>query len=156
MTSRSVTQRLLFPNAFRKPVVAQFDQERASSDGGAVLLKAADQRMGVTKALAGALRDGLDIGRTSCTRFWANQFRVLLTQAAYVLLQELRLQLRGTALARAQVATMRDHLLKLGVQVSVSVRRIVLHLPRSYPHQPRTSQRVPRGLTNASQGRRHE
>ncbi len=76
---------------------------------------------------------GLDIGRTSCSRFWANQFRVLLTQAAYVLLQELRLQLRGTALARAQVATMRDHLLKLGVQVTVSVRRIVLHLARSYP-----------------------
>jgi hypothetical protein len=30
------------------------------------------------------LHDGLQIGRTSCCRFWANQFRVLLTAAAYV------------------------------------------------------------------------
>jgi hypothetical protein len=29
----------------------------------------------------------LEIDRTSCTRFWANQFRVLLTAAAYVLMQ---------------------------------------------------------------------
>jgi hypothetical protein len=192
---------LLFPDTFLKPVVAQFDQDLGSSDGGAVLLKAADRRLGVTRTVAESLRDerdpervvhdledlvaqrvftlacgypdandaarladdpvhkllldreyerwycprgdtenrikelfyGLDIGRTSCSRFWANQFRVLLTQAAYVLLQELRLKLRGTALARAQVATLRDHLLKLGVRVVVSVRRIVLHLPRSYP-----------------------
>src|SRR5580658_3076599 len=34
----------------------------------------------------------LDIDRTSCTSFWANQFRVLLTAAAYVLMQELRLR----------------------------------------------------------------
>jgi len=33
----------------------------------------------------------LEIDRTSCSRFWANQFRVLLTAAAYVLMQELRL-----------------------------------------------------------------
>ena len=33
------------------------------------------------------LRHGLD--RTSCCRFWANQLRVLLTAAAYVLMQEL-------------------------------------------------------------------
>jgi hypothetical protein len=32
----------------------------------------------------------LEIGRTSCSRFWANQFRVLLTAAAYILMQELR------------------------------------------------------------------
>jgi hypothetical protein len=36
------------------------------------------------------LHDGLQIGRTSCCRFWANQLRVLLTAAAYVLMQELR------------------------------------------------------------------
>ena len=34
----------------------------------------------------------LEIDRTSCTSFWANQFRVLLTAAAYVLMQELRLR----------------------------------------------------------------
>ena len=39
----------------------------------------------------------LEIDRTSCTGFWANQFRVLLTAAAYVLMQELRLRAAGTA-----------------------------------------------------------
>jgi hypothetical protein len=32
------------------------------------------------------LHDGLQIGRTSCCRFWVNQLRVLLTAAAYVLI----------------------------------------------------------------------
>ena len=35
------------------------------------------------------LHHGLAIDRTSCSRFWANQLRVLLTAAAYVLMQEL-------------------------------------------------------------------
>jgi Transposase DDE domain group 1 len=77
------------------------------------------------------LHGGLEIGRTSCTRFWANQLRVLLTAAAYVLMQELRLRAARTALARTQVTGLRDRLLKLGVRVVVSVRRIVLHLPTS-------------------------
>jgi Transposase DDE domain group 1 len=79
------------------------------------------------------LHDGLQIGRTSCCRFWANQLRVLLTAAAYVLMQELRLRAARTACARTQVTGLRDRLLKLGVHVVVSVRRIVLHLPTSSP-----------------------
>ncbi len=79
------------------------------------------------------LHDGLQIGRTSCCRFWANQLRVLLTTAAYVLVQELRLQAARTACARTQVAGLRERLLKLGVHVVVSVRRTVLHLPTSTP-----------------------
>jgi len=78
----------------------------------------------------------LEIDRTSCSRFWANQLRVLLTTAAYVLLQELRLRAAGTDCARAQVGTLRDRLLKLGTRVMVSVRRIVVHLPASFPLQP--------------------
>ena len=79
------------------------------------------------------LHDGLHIDRTSCCRFWANQLRVLLTAAAYVLMQELRLRAARTACARAQVTTLRERLLKLGVHVVRSVRRIVLHLPMSTP-----------------------
>jgi hypothetical protein len=78
----------------------------------------------------------LEIDRTSCSRFWANQFRVLLTAAAYVLMQELRLRAAGTACARAQVCMLRERLLKLGARVRVSVRRIVVHLPASFPFQP--------------------
>jgi hypothetical protein len=81
------------------------------------------------------LHYGLQIDRTSCTRFWANQLRVLLTAAAYVLLQELRAAAAGTACARAQVSTLRERLLKLGVWVERSVRRIVLHLPQTAPWQ---------------------
>jgi Transposase DDE domain group 1 len=79
------------------------------------------------------LHDGLQIGRTSCCRFWANQLRVFLTAAAYVLMQELRLRAARTACARTQVSGLRERLLKLGVHVVVSVRRIVLHLPTSTP-----------------------
>jgi hypothetical protein len=79
------------------------------------------------------LHHGLQIGRTSCCRFWANQLRVLLTAAAYVLMQELRLRAARTACARLQVSGLRERLLKLGVQVVVSVRRIVLHLPTVTP-----------------------
>ncbi len=48
-------------------------------------------------------------------------------------MQELRLRAARTACARAQVTALRDRLLKLGVHVVVSVRRIVLHLPTSTP-----------------------
>ena len=79
------------------------------------------------------LHHGLEIDRTSCSRFWANQLRVLLTAAAYVLMQELRGAAAGTDCARAQVSTLRERLLKLGVWVQRSVRRIVLHLPQYAP-----------------------
>lgn len=61
---------------------------------------------------------------------------MLLTAAAYVLVQELRWRAHGTALARAQVGTLREAMLKLGTHVVRSVRRVVLHLPRAYPHLP--------------------
>ena len=79
------------------------------------------------------LHHGLEIDRTSCTKFWANQFRVLMTAAAYVLMQELPLQAARTACARAQVWTLRERLLKLGAHVVASVRRVVIHLPASFP-----------------------
>ena len=80
------------------------------------------------------LKHGLEIDRTSCTSFKANQFRVLMTAAAYVLMQELRLHARRTGCTRAQVNTLRLRLLKLGVWIEASVRRIVLHLPISTPY----------------------
>lgn len=79
------------------------------------------------------LHDGLQIGRTSCGRFWANQLRVLLTAAAYVLMQELRRRAARTTCARAQVPRLRQALITIGVHVVRSVRRIVLHFPRSHP-----------------------
>jgi hypothetical protein len=82
------------------------------------------------------LHYGLEMDRTSCSSFWANQFRVLLSAAAYVLMQELRLSAAFTDCARAQVWTLRERLLKLGAQVVVSARRVVLHLPSSFAFLP--------------------
>ncbi|MCP9448548.1 MAG: transposase [Nitrospira sp.] len=79
------------------------------------------------------LHDGVGLDRTSCSRFWANQFRVLLTAAAYVLLQELRRRAVGTTRATAQVSTLRERLLRLAVWGKGSVHRLVLHLPRFAP-----------------------
>jgi hypothetical protein len=80
------------------------------------------------------LKDALAFGRTSCTRFWANQLRITLTAAAFVLCQELQLRADRTALRGAQVPRLRQALLTIGVQVVRSVRRIVLHFPRSHPN----------------------
>ena len=79
------------------------------------------------------LKLDLEIDRTSCTRFLANQLRVLMGAAAYVLMQELRLKARRTGCGRAQVSTLRLRLLKLGAWVESSVRRIVIHLPIGTP-----------------------
>ena len=49
MTEDSTQQSVLFPELFDKPVIAQFDQPHGSSDGGAVLLKACDDRLGLTE-----------------------------------------------------------------------------------------------------------
>jgi hypothetical protein len=74
--------------------------------------------------------------RTSCHRFVANQFRLLLSSAAYVLVQGFRrTALRGTELAEAQVGTIRLKLFKVAARVAVTVRRVVFHMSSSYPYQ---------------------
>ena len=57
MTTDTAPQTVLFPDLFDKPLFAQFNQEQASSDGGAVLLKAAERIYGLVKAFAGCLFD---------------------------------------------------------------------------------------------------
>src|SRR5437764_5763006 len=57
MNEHTTTECLLFPGIFERPVVAQFDQSQGSSDGGAVLLKAADRGLGLTAALVACLKD---------------------------------------------------------------------------------------------------
>ena len=57
MTTDTVPQTVLFPDLFDKPLFARFNQEQASSDGGAILLKAAERIYGLVKAFAGYLVD---------------------------------------------------------------------------------------------------
>ncbi len=79
---------------------------------------------------------GLFADRTSCHRFLANQFRLLLSSAAYVLVQALRREaLSGTELARAQVTTIRLKLFEVAARVRVSARRVVFQLAGGYPYR---------------------
>lgn len=72
--------------------------------------------------------------RTSCHDFVANQFRVLLSAAAYILIETLRREgLADTELANARVDTIRNKVLKIGARVVCSARRIVLHFAGGYP-----------------------
>jgi len=59
----STTQCLLFPEIFPKPVVTQFDERQGSSDGGAILLKAADRHYGLITCLASCLQDERQPGK---------------------------------------------------------------------------------------------
>ncbi|MCY3019791.1 MAG: IS1380 family transposase, partial [Planctomycetota bacterium] len=81
------------------------------------------------------LKTDLKMDRTSCHRFVANQFRVFLHAAAFVLHSHLRRNLKGTSLEHAQACTLQRHLLKLGVRVRETVRRVWLHFASSCPVQ---------------------
>jgi hypothetical protein len=74
-------------------------------------------------------------GRTSCHRFLANAFRLLLHHAAAILMKVLQIALSGTGYAKAQVNTLRVRLLKVAARVVVSTRRIWFLLPTSFPLQ---------------------
>jgi DDE family transposase len=75
--------------------------------------------------------------RTSCHRFEANQFRVFLHSAAYVLLDTLRREvLKGTPWARATMETLQLRLLKLGARIQECTDRITISLPSSCPVAP--------------------
>ena len=63
MTDDTTTECVLFPELFTKPAVLKFDQRQGSSDGGAVLLKAAERRYELIAGLAGCLEDKRQAGK---------------------------------------------------------------------------------------------
>jgi hypothetical protein len=71
--------------------------------------------------------------RTSCHRFLANQFRVLLHAAAAVLMGTIQKAAQATPWCKAQAGTIRLRILKVGARVVESVRRVWLHLSTAYP-----------------------
>jgi hypothetical protein len=77
---------------------------------------------------------GLFSDRTSCHYWWPNQFRLLLSSCAYVLLEALRrLGLKSTELARAQVGTIRLKLLKIGAVITRNTRRVRIWFSSAFP-----------------------
>jgi hypothetical protein len=74
--------------------------------------------------------------RVSAETIRANQLRLYLSAMAYVLVSGLRrLGLQATELAAAQAQTIRAKLFKIGAQIRITVRRVRLSLPTSYPWQ---------------------
>jgi hypothetical protein len=81
------------------------------------------------------LKNALQADRLSCSSYTANFFRLLLHSAAYRLMYELRDRAckYSEILGRSQFDTLRLRILKVGVLVKRSVRRIHLRLPRAFP-----------------------
>ena len=78
---------------------------------------------------------GLFADRTSAATMRANQLRLYFASFAYVLMHALRrLGTPGTELARAQCTTLRLKLLKVGVRVRITARKVWLSYAQSYPY----------------------
>ncbi len=72
--------------------------------------------------------------RTSCHKWWPNQFRLLLSSLAYSLIETIRrVGLAGTKMARAQAGTIRLKLLRIGAVILRNTRRVQFHLSSACP-----------------------
>jgi len=79
---------------------------------------------------------GLFADRTSAHYWWPNQFRLLLSSLAYLLMDGIRrLALKNTELAHAQMTTIRLKLFKIGAIILRNTRRIRFLLSCAYPYQ---------------------
>ena len=79
---------------------------------------------------------GLFADRTSCHAWWPNQWRLLLSSLAYVLMESIRrLALIGTELAHATCGTIRLKLLKIGAVLLRNTRRVRFLLTSAYPYK---------------------
>ena len=73
--------------------------------------------------------------RTSAATMGANQLRLYLSSAAYMLMHALRrLGLKDTPLARAQCQTIRLKLLKIGARIRLTVRNVWISMSEAYPY----------------------
>jgi hypothetical protein len=73
-------------------------------------------------------------GRTSCSNFTANAFRLMLHALAFALLSMVRDHLAGTDLVKCTIGQIRVQFLKIAAIVEESTRRILVRLPKGHPH----------------------
>lgn len=74
--------------------------------------------------------------RTSCHDWDPNQFRLILSSLAYILMDTIRrIALQKTQFAKAEINTLRLKLFKIGAVVIRNTRRIKVLLSSSYPYQ---------------------
>lgn len=104
------THAIRFSRQGRRRVEADFGGGRTVSDGGLLAVREVDRRTGLPASLAACLSDPRQPAtiQHDPSTMLANQFRLLLSSAAYVLMRTLRRTvLVGTGLAKAQVTTIR-------------------------------------------------
>ena len=80
-----------------------------------------------------SLKDDLAMDRTSCCSFLANQFRIIMTLAAYALMMTVSEHATTVDLQRATMGTLRIRLLKIAVRIKSSVRRVLLEFTGHFP-----------------------
>ena len=82
------------------------------------------------------LKLDLNSDRTSCHSWWPNQFRLLLTSCAYILMDSLRrIALKNTELKNSTVGTIKLKLLKIGAIIKRSQKRIKFLLTENFPRK---------------------
>ena len=149
MGKDSTRQGVLFKDLSKKTLVAHFDQEQASSDGGAVLLKACDERLGLSAAMARCLRDDRQQSKVAhsyeeifqqrmfgiaCGYTDGNDAARLATDPVFKLLAG-RDPITGTALASQPTLSRFENVVSSGELLRMSealARRILTHAEASF------------------------
>ena len=74
--------------------------------------------------------------RMSAHKWDGNQFRLILSSLAYILIERMRaLYLKNTHLAKAQLGTIRLKLFKIGAFITKNTRQIKFLLSSHYPYK---------------------
>jgi len=81
------------------------------------------------------LKNGFKADRLSCKKFSANEFRLLIHTHAYNLIVLFRRQIKGSEIGNCQIESLRTKLIKVGVMIKESVRRIWVYISSSWPYQ---------------------
>ena len=126
-------------------VVAKIEVNRFGTNVRYVVTNFKDQRprflyedcycdRGRMELMIGELKNGLKADRMSCNKFSANQFRLFLHCAAYVVLHSFRQKmLAGTALASCTITTLREKIILSAVAIDEAKTRIHLHFSQDAP-----------------------
>lgn len=84
----------------------------------------------------GEMENRIKEQQLGCHAWWPNQFRLLLSSCAYVLVEAMRrLALCGTELARAQVPTIRLKLFKIGAIITRNSRTIRIWFSSAFAYR---------------------
>ena len=82
------------------------------------------------------LKTYLDADRMSCNKFEANQFRLFLHAAAYVILLEIKQQVfAGTALENVSMLTFKEKIMLTAVHIRTLKTKIKIEFPQNHPYR---------------------